>query len=91
MGHVKEVVADALVKVDGVAAVDLRQTGQAGADAVADGQLFGRAVTRTVFGRKWPWPHKRHIALNHVNQLGQFVQRGFSKKLAESRGAVFVG
>ena len=86
---VAQVEGYALTEGEVVAAVHLRQAGNAGAYAhavaagggIEGGHLFGNPGARADEG---------HVAGEDVEQLGEFIQRAGAQKLADPRGAVFV-
>ena len=75
--------ADAAVVVDVVAAADLPQAGQAGADLeIVDP---GLAVELELVGHHRPGADQAHLAAHHVEQLRQLVQAGLAQKAADGR------
>lgn len=86
MVDVLQVVGYLFVDAQVVAAVGLRQTGDAGADAVAAALVGGHVFV--VVGHPWAWADERHLAADDVDELGQFVQREAAEDFARSGHAV---
>lgn len=74
---------------DGVAAVALGPASDAWAHVVATG-LLG-AVERQVLWQQRPGADKGHVALEHVDELWQFVDRGGAHEAAHTGEALHVG
>ena len=75
--------ADPALVVDVVAAADLPQAGQAGADLeVVDP---GLAIELELVRHHRPRAHQAHLAAHHVEQLRQLVQAGLAQEPAERR------
>lgn len=72
MVDVPQVVGEFFFPRDGITAVDLCPTGEAGAKVVA-GHLFG-AVEGQVFHQQRPWADKAHLSFENVEQFGQLVE-----------------
>lgn len=74
---------------DGVAAVALCPAGDAWTHVVAAGLL--RAVEREVLRQQGARPNEGHVALDHVDELRQLVDRGGTHKAAHTGETLHVG
>ena len=89
LAGVAEIPCDALSEGEVVAPADLGQTGDAGADAHAQGA--GGAVEGIHLLRNpRAGADEGHVALEDVEQLGELIQRGGAQELAHEGGAFFV-
>ena len=84
-----DVILKLLCPADVVAAVDLRPTAHSGGDIVAVVLLL--AVEREVLHQQRTGADEGHIALEEVDQLRQFVNRGGADKLAHLGQTVGIG
>src|SRR5665647_1546139 len=80
---VPDVHLEALVPRDGVTPVDLRPSGDAGPDLVPSRLLPIVAVE--VLRQEGARTDDAHVALEHVDELREFVERGRAQQLAEAR------
>ena len=78
-----------MLKGGGAAAADLPEPGDAGA-GLAVGQDAG-AVAAQFARQQRARPHDAHVALEHVDQLGQFVNAGAADQLANGGHPRVVG
>ena len=86
---VPDVEGELFFPTDGVTAVDLGPAGDAGPDGVA-AHLFG-GVELEVLHEQRPWADEAHLALEHVDQLGQLVEAGAAQEAAKAGQALRVG
>ena len=89
LAGVAEIPRDALAEGEVVAPADLGQTGDAGADAHA--QSAGDAVEGGHLLRNpRAGADEGHVALEDVEQLRQFIERGGAQELAHEGGALLI-
>ena len=86
---VPDIVFEFFLPADGIATIDLRPAGDAGAHLVAAG-LF-RRVAVEVFHQQRARPDQAHVALEDVEQFGEFVEAGGAQEFAEGGQALVVG
>ncbi len=89
LAGVAEIPRDALAEGEVVATADLGQAGDAGADAHAQGAgdaLEGVHLLRNPRAGA----DEGHIALEDVEQLGEFIERGGAQELAHEGGALLI-
>ena len=93
--HVIKIVAQlraGIVQGRAIGIVDLRPAGQAGPDRMAfaiERQLLRQLLDE--FRPLRPWPHQRHVAFQHVDQLRQLVNSRAAEKPADGGDPVVAG
>lgn len=85
---VPEIVGEFPLPIEAVASVHLRPAGDSGADVVT-AHLF-RRVAAEICSEQRTRPDQAHLAAEHVDQLGKFVQAAAAQKVSEAGPALVV-